>query len=433
MSEKAGLKPRRAASLALHDWENGKGFLGELLAQQSQLSEGERALAMDLCMGICRQKLLLDHQIQLLCPKSPQPLLRQILRVGIYQLAFMKDEIPAYSAVDTAVELASTLVSKAVRGFANAILRRFDREGLQVPTGNNNRDWSIRYSHPQWLVAKWRREIGDALCLERLQSGLELPAFWLRRNPAKIDLQTWRNLDLHQEEYWERFGRTHLPLRQVLQSDAFRSGQISLQDPSSWLMTRLLPLDQAPMRILDACAAPGGKTALMLEEYPQHQIISCDLKPHRLARMGDLSTRLDLHPDLVCQDGLRPAFAPASFDALLLDAPCSNLGVLGRRPEARWGLNEQDLLAQADLQSRLLQSLCDLVKIGGTLVYGTCSPESEETTQVVQDFLDRNPHFALAELPQSIEPQWRHRGMMRVIPTCGGFDGFFGAALVRRA
>lgn len=434
MSEKAGLNPRRAAAEVLYDWEQGKGFLGELLAAKRNLTEGERALAMDLCMGVCRQKLLIDEQIKRLSPKAPQPLLRQILRVGIYQLAFMKDEIPAYSAVDTAVEVASVLVSRAVRGFTNAILRRLDREGLWLPTGNSNKDWSIRYSHPIWLVAKWRKELGDALCLERLESGLELPPFWIRRNPAKISTQDWRALELHQEEHWERFGRTHLPLRQVLQSDAFRQGQISLQDPSSWLMTRLLGLDPArESLVLDACAAPGGKSALILEEFPHSRLISCDLKAHRLQRMEDLGRRLDLHPQLICQDGLKPALRERSFDAILLDAPCSNLGVLGRRPEARWGVEVQELQAQAQLQAKLLRSIAPLLRVGGTLVYGTCSPESEETFQVIQDFLAENPQFELAPLPAEIPEQYRLCGCMRVIPARGGFDGFFGAALRLKA
>lgn len=432
MSDKPGLRPRRAAVQALLRWENGQGFLGELLASEKSLSDGERALAMDISMGVCRQKLLIDDQIDRFCPKSPQPVLRQVLRVGLYQLAFMKEEIPPYSAVDTAVDLAGELLSKGVRGFVNAILRRFLREGLRIPQGNGDQDWSIRYSHPLWLVQKWRLELGDDDARARLESGLELPLFWIRRNNAKISAQEWRDLELHQTEYWERFGLTKLPLRQILSHDAFKQGMISLQDPSSWLMTRLLDLEtDSKAVILDACAAPGGKTALLLEEFPGIKVISTDLKWNRLSRMDDLSKRLELHPELCCQNGLAPAFRAQSFDALLLDAPCSNLGVLGRRPEARWTINPNELKLQSDLQLRLILSLCDLVKVGGTLVYGTCSPESEETFDVISEFIRQRTDFEIAPPSDQIPSQYLTKGMMRVIPKSGGFDGFFGARLRR--
>jgi 16S rRNA (cytosine967-C5)-methyltransferase len=448
---KPGLGGRYGAWMALVEWHQGQGFVAERLADFWRRSETdyearERALAQEIALGVVRQGLLLDAQIRRLCPKKPDPALAILLKTALYQLFWMPS-LGNHAAVDTAVELAKKIFGPHLVGFVNAVLRKASLEALWLPEGNRTRDLALRYSHPEWMVRRWIAARGSGPTVERLRSGTEVPPQWVRRHPGRMSAQALQSSAWAEPDtlFAERYVRVQSSLREVLEDPNFAVGAISIQDPASWCMVRLLLGDllgegmstghEAPLRIMDLCAAPGGKSALILEDLPESFVVSAELKENRAQKLWDLRVRggHPVHP--VVQDALAPAFVPRSFDRILVDAPCSNLGVLGRRPEARYQALE-DLQVQAQIQLKILSAAAELLGPNGVLVYGTCSPEPEETHEIVKSFLAAHPEFYLEDAQgflglALLESEVRD-GMLELWPKPGHWDGFFGARLRRR-
>jgi 16S rRNA (cytosine967-C5)-methyltransferase len=216
----------------------------------------------------------------------------------------------------------------------------------------------------------------------------------------------------------------------VLSNPLFTAGHFSFQNPSAWFVARLLDA-QPGCRIWDACSAPGGKTALLAESCPQASYVSSDLKPFRLTAMRDLSERLGLTDVRICAaDAAQPPFKEV-FDRILLDVPCSNLGVLGRRPEVLQRFIPREMDALPALQGKILVGAAQCLRPGGVLVYATCSPEPEETFGVVDAFLRTQPGFQLEDAAAFIPEIHVRKGCLLVQDDLPGFDRFF-AARIRR-
>ncbi len=407
----------------------GRASLADALALPARepLPERERDLLHELVLGTLRRRGALDHALARHSHRALDevtPGVLAALRLGAYQLLFMR--VKPHAAVSEAVELARSVEPRAA-GFANAVLRGLQRAG-PPPEPDPALDplaWlTTAGSLPPWLAERWIRLAGREAALARARAFVEPPPTHFRVHPRAADAPVAlraagvcaRELEVPGALELERGRLAPLAAR----------GVVYVQDAGSQLVARLAAVDG---RVLDACAAPGGK-ALLLSDLGA-RVVAAEASPRRLrtlARLRELWGARELA--VVGADGRRPPFR-SSFDAVLVDAPCSGTGTLGRKPDLRWRLAPEDIPRHASRQRELLASLSRLVRPGGLLVYATCSLEPEEGEEVVAAFLESSPAFLPDELPPWAAA-FREGEHVRKDPVRHGGDGFF-AARLRRA
>ncbi len=362
------------------------GWAGELLrSRTARLEARDAALAYELVYGCLRLQARLDYLIGQAARRSAaslDPEVRQALRLGLYQLLYM-DRVPAHAAVWESVELVKRVGKASAASLVNAVLRRAAKEPDAWP------DAATELSMPAWLLDRWRRNYGEQAARDIAKAFLKPP-------------ETFVRIPSGEPPPGARVEATGIP-------GCFRwiegeRGSLRVQDIGSQSIVPLLDL-QAGLSMLDLCAAPGNKTAQALEYGVQ--AIACDRNYRRLAEMKPLGCAL------VALDGETALPFRTRFDRILLDAPCSGTGTLGRNPEIKWRLKPEDLASLHARQVRLLRNALDVLAPGGRLVYSTCSLEPEENEQVLEEVLGRVPEKIL-----------------RRIPGRDAGDGFFAAVIV---
>ena len=414
----AELSARQIALTALRLWRKEKHFADFIISgllTKTELNASDRAFALELFYGVLRNLTLLDLWIGCLRGSSIERDLRDILRLGLYQLLFLRT--PEHAAVHETVELAA----KKQRNVVNAILRTATRQRSELLARAAAQPLFVRTSHPQFLVERWQQHFGDEHA-EELCKWNNLPApVYARINLLKID----RTKLLH--TYPEsRPLRDHSMFVQFnsLPSSALERGHCYIQDPSTTVACELL--DPKPgERILDATAAPGGKTGYIAQLMENLGIIvACDRDPQRIDTLKENMARLGVGIAQILQHDWTGKRVPpeitsvAPFDRILIDAPCSNTGVMRRRVDVKWRLRATDFLRMQQRQIELVRALVRLLKPNGLLVYSTCSLEAEENEEVVRRILESSPDLRLAEEERSLPFQDR-------------FDGAYAAELVR--
>ena len=432
-----GVVPRALALDSLFAWDSGEGYLAEnqrrFIGNYPDIDKSDRALALEIAMGTLRHIRLLEENLKRYVKHPPEKGVELLLLMALYQFWWM-ERVPAYAVVNATVDLARMRFGDKRAGFVNAVLRRASGERLKIPEKGNLGDLAIRYSHPGWLVQKWNEQLGFKKMALRLKSNNMLPVQWVRltRDP-ELRARALEELPLDLDEVrFERYYPVKGGLRELLHHPLFALGAATVQDPAAWLLVKILGLHPGD-RLLDLCAAPGGKSALVLDECPGVELVAADSDFRRLSLIKDLEERQGHTLSRVVADGRHPPFVKGRFTHLLLDAPCSNLGVVRRRPEALWRVNPATLQRTVDLQSALLEGAASVMGEGGVIVYGTCSPEPEETFEVIERFLDAHPDWRLDRARDYIPRRYVERHCLQVIPAPGSVDGFFGARLVHRA
>jgi 16S rRNA (cytosine967-C5)-methyltransferase len=423
---------RRHALAVLAEIARGRGTLAEALAAPAvaALDERERGLVHELVLGVLRRRGWLDH---LLAPLVSRPLPKiapgvlDALRLGAYQLHFTR--VPAHAALSESVELARSAEPRAA-GFANAVLRRLQREGAppEPEAAADPLHWLTTYgSLPSWLAQRWCAHLGAVKAVRRARAFLDPPALHFRTNPrvANAD-ELLADAGIHAEPGFVPGSRTLLEGRLT---PFLESGTAYAQDIGSQLVGWLASCDGT---VLDACAAPGGKSLLVADlGQGRTRVIAAEASPRRLRTLERLRARWGAtQVCVVAADARRPPFA-RPFDAVLLDTPCSGLGTIARHPDVRWRCGAGEPVRQARRQRELIEALAPLVRVGGRLVYATCSLEPEENEGVVRPFLDSHGEFAIDELPDWLAPH-AHGGFVRLEPGKGRGDAFFAARLRRR-
>jgi 16S rRNA (cytosine967-C5)-methyltransferase len=450
MNRAPGITPRYAAYDTLLRISTRGGFADRLIDRElakNRLSGPDRGLFAELVFGVLRRQGTLDHIIahlldQPIAKLEPQVLI--LLRLGVYQLLFL-DRIPAPAAVNESVNLARRLAPRAC-GLVNAVLRACLRRKDAIPVPDPASDpvaaMAVRHSHPAWLVASWFGQLGAAEAEQLAEAASRRPALTLRVNT----LRTTRDLLLHRLEesgvpaapcLFSPLGLRVEGQHGITALPGFHDGLWAVQDESSQLAGMLLG-PQPGERVLDACAAPGGK-ALLLAQLMENrgEILATDVSGARLPLIRETAQRLGVTIlATAVADLLRPEALPrGGFDRILLDAPCSGLGVIRRNPETKWRLSAADFGRFAATQKAMLCNVSPLLRPGGVLLYATCSTAREENEQVVEDFLSRHPGFVLEDL-NVLFPAWRDlftaEGMYRAWPHRHGMDGFFAARLRKR-
>jgi 16S rRNA (cytosine967-C5)-methyltransferase len=406
----------------------GRDTLADALAapDAERLDERERAFLHELALGTLRRRGWLDHVLARLASRPLEqvtPGVLDALRLGAYQLLFTR--VAPHAAVSESVELARRVEPRSA-GFANAVLRRLERDGPPPEPDADAMAWlTSAGSLPSWLAERWLRQLGAVAAVARAL--LLAPPTHVRLNPrvpeaesrvraAGVELRPTAVLDALEAE-----GRV---------SGLAESGVLYVQDAASQLVARLATAEGL---VLDACAAPGGKSLLISDlGGARARVVATEVSRRRLATLVRLASRwgaANVFP--VAADALHPPFAAASFDSVLLDAPCSGLGTLARNPDIRWRLAPPDLPRHAARQRALLEAVARLVRAGGRLVYAVCSGEPEETDEVLRPFLSAHPEFWREE-PPGWAQAFAEAGVVRTDCVRDRADAFY-AVRARRA
>jgi len=420
---------RQLAHRVLLDSEERGLPLAERLAasEVESLPPRDRAFLHELVLGTLRRRGTVDLALSRLSRRPLDrldPEVRGALRLGAYQMLFLR--VPDRAAVSESVGLVQ---GSAARGFVNAVLRRLAREG-PPPEADAEADplgWlTTAGSLPRWLATRWLERLGAGGAVARAKALLEPPTMAFRMNPRVPDAQVRIEA--------AGLAPRPLPVPGAWEATAGRpselaaSGVLYLQDPASQLVARLAAGGRLT---LDACAAPGGKATLIADESGSAaEVVAAEASPRRLRTLVQLCRRWGAeNVRVVGADALRPPFRTA-FDSVLLDAPCSGLGTIGRHPDIRWKARPADLARHSKRQRAMLEALAPLVGRGGRLVYATCSLEPEETDQVVAGFLAAHPDLAPVPVP-AWAAAFADGPQVRALPERDRTDGFFAAVLRR--
>jgi 16S rRNA (cytosine967-C5)-methyltransferase len=409
---------RRIALGALRAWRREKRFANSIISHrlgEVDLMRPDRAFTLELFYGVLRNITLLDFWIGCLRISQVDDNLRDVLRLGLYQLFFLG------TAQHAAVFETVALAPKKERAIINGVLRAAARRRKELRNQADAQPLFLRTSHPQFLVARWKQHLGDKNAEELCNWNNMPPPVYGRINQLKIDLKKF--LRLYPESRPLAENPSFVEFRE-LPAKALDSGHCYIQDPSTVIACELLG-PKPGQRILDACAAPGGKTCY-IAELTQNQgiIVACDRDSERLKTLKDNIAQLDAKIIHAVRHGWtlnrlhKEIASVAPFDRILVDAPCTNTGVMRRRVDLRWRLRPQDFIRMPNTQLVIALAASHLLKPGGVLVYSTCSLEPEENEQVVSRILTEMPFLRLEAERYSL-------------PFRDGFDGAYAARLVR--
>lgn len=406
---KPALSAREKALKALVRVERDGAYLNLVLPPLlDMLPPRDRALAVKLSTGTIQRLNTLDWALGLYLKKplgTLTPWIRNLLRLSAYQLIYL-EKIPPHAAVDEGVRLARRYGHRGVAGLVNAVLRRVARSRGDLPWPSREKETlnylSLYYSYPEWLVKNWLDRFGEEMGEAALKAGNEEPPLSLRPNTMRTTAQA---LQVRlEEEGVEAEPSPLLPgaIRVTLNRSpvglkAFREGLFTIQGESSMLVAPILE-PRPGEKVLDLCSAPGGKTTHLAElTADRGSIIAADIHNKRLELVKTAARRLGLTGiEVLLMDGRKAGQAGLPFqDRVLVDAPCSGLGVVRRLPELKWRRLPEDIFTMQKRQLALLDGAADLVKPGGTLLYSVCSTEPGETVEVVKAFNQNHPAFTM--------------------------------------
>lgn len=422
------------------------------IAIKQELDKGgllklDKALVTEIVNGTLRNLTRIDWvKSQFVKKNKIEPWIEDIIRCGIYQLLFL-DRVPDSAVCNESAELARKHGHEGTVKFVNGVLRNVSRnkEKLEYPDKEKEsvKYLSVFYSHPEWMVKKWVKDYGRDFTEELLKSNNETPPFTIRCNKLKIrkqELMTMlseENIDCTEG----RYNPEAIYIRgtsAIEGKDSFKKGYYQVQDESSMLVAHIM--DPKPGdRVLDICSAPGGKTTHIAELMGnQGEIVARDIHQHKLklveencSRLGVGIVRTELYNAMLLDEG-----SLEKYDMVLLDAPCSGLGVMRRKPDLRWKKEQDNFWELAKLQRDMLELASRYVKPEGVLIYSTCTINKTENLEVVKDFLSGSQQFQLesiiGQIPENLVCESAHKGYLELFPNTHGTDGFFIAKMRKR-
>lgn len=406
---------RRVAIEILRDWEKGGRYAADLIEiahQDGILGSKDRGLVQHLCYSVIRNQLLLGHLIKKLTDGKLDPKTKRVLRLGIAEILFL--ETSAHATVNETVKLANGWA----KGVVNAVLRRAVKEKELLEKEILELAPEIRMSVPRFLWKRWRRDFGEENAIKLAEWNQKPAPVYLRVNKLKA------NGDILADTSAVEGYPDYVAVEGALPLSAIDQGYVYAQDPSTASAIELLD-PETEDRILDACAAPGGKTfAIACKMGGRGSILASDSSQRRVTRLTENLERLGVqNTEIDTIDWLRlnelDRARMGLFSKALVDVPCSNTGVIRRRIDARWRLSKTDFAELPEIQLEILKSVGDSIAPGGRIVYSTCSIDPEENEAVVERFTKGNPRFTCVE-------------QKSVLPWRDGFDGAFGASIMAK-
>jgi 16S rRNA (cytosine(967)-C(5))-methyltransferase len=409
--------------------EEGQSLSATLTALHHKIADKDRALVQEMCFGVMRVLPELNFYIHTLMSKvltGKNRVLHYLLLVGIYQILYTR--IPEHAAVGETVDAVNTLQKAPLKGLVNGVLREFLRQqaSLQQKFMQDDKQQNSRTLHPSWLLTRIKQAYPQQW-QTIIDANNQKPPMWLRVNQNQYSIQEYQQLLAKQHIESEPHDQLPCALRllspvNVAKLPHFDDGAVTVQDLSAQYAAYLLA-PQNGEQILDLCAAPGGKTTHILEVAPKAQVLAVDVDANRAKRIDENLTRLKQQAEVKVGDGLTPEqwCEGRSFDRILLDAPCSATGVIRRHPDIKWLRRDNDIAQLTELQHAILTNIWSYLKIGGTLVYATCSILPDENKLQIERFLQENTSAKLqGELKQ-------------FLPIENGGDGFFYAVLKKHS
>ncbi|SHI23618.1 16S rRNA (cytosine(967)-C(5))-methyltransferase RsmB [Ferrimonas marina] len=425
-----------AAQVIIAVIDKGQSMAQALPKAQSHYSDGrDKGLLAEICYGVMRQLPQLDTQVR---RRLQQPLngkkriIHGLLLAGLYQLKHTR--VAPHAVVAESVNACRTLRAPGMTGLVNGVLRQLDRDLAELKAEQFDAD-SVQFLHPGWLLKRLQAAYPEQW-QQIAQANNAPPPLWLRNNRSQQS----------REQAVQALSEAGVSARAVEDGDAilletpcdvtqlpgFDQGALSVQDLSAQQSAHLLPVAPGD-RVLDVCAAPGGKTCHLLEHQPlMAEMVAIDLDPKRLARVQQNLDRIGLTATLKAGDASQPEqwWDGQPFDRILLDAPCSATGVIRRNPDAKWLRRDEDIAQLAQVQTEILRAIWPLLKPGGTLLYATCSILPEENCEQIKAFLQETPDAMLSPIHQqdvTTRPGWQR------LPEENGGDGFYYARLNKAA
>ncbi len=420
-----------AAQVIFQVVDKGESLSSALPMAQQAVRSRDHALLQEICFGVLRYLPRLESIVGQLMEnplKGKQRVFHHLLLVGVYQISFMR--IPDHAAVGETVEATKDLRGPKLRGLINGVLRNYQRRQQELDQQATSHD-AGKYGHPGWLL-KLLKESYPAQWQEIVEANNSKAPMWLRVNTQHhtrdqyLKLLNAENIDASLHPQAPDALELAAPC-DVKTLPGFAEGWVSVQDAAAQLSVEYLQ-PQAGELILDCCAAPGGKTAHILERTANVDVVAIDSDATRLKRVNDNLARLNLSAKVICGDARYPQewWQGEQFDRILLDAPCSATGVIRRHPDIKWLRRANDIEALAHLQSEILDAMWQQLKPGGTLVYATCSITPQENTLQIKAFLARTSDAQL--INSDIENPGR-----QIIPGEEDMDGFYYAVLKKNA
>ncbi|MEG9476301.1 16S rRNA (cytosine(967)-C(5))-methyltransferase RsmB [Mannheimia sp. HC-2023] len=424
-----------SATIILQVLDQGKSLSTLIPEAQKQLDPKDLPLVQEITFGVCRVLPRLESIIKLLVEKplkGKTRLVHCLLLVGLYQLLYMR--VPAHAAVDEVVNATKSLKLDSFRALTNGVLRRFLREQDEM-LAKVDKHWQTL--HPEWLVNKLKKVYPN--WREIVEANNQRPPMWIRVNQQHIKAKDYAVLlgDVVAKNSANLTACSpHCALLldkpvSVNQLHNFEQGWATVQDAHAQWSAELLGAENGET-ILDACAAPGGKTTHILEKAPNAKVIALDIEESRLNRVRENLVRLQQSATVICGDASKPQEwldDDVMFDRILLDAPCSATGVIRRHPDIKWLRQESDIPELAQLQGNILRVLWDRLKPNGILLYATCSVLPEENSEQIQRFVQETPNAKLVEMDFNGEKVLEKQ----FFPHQNGGDGFFYAKLQKVA
>lgn len=421
--------------------------LRRALQRNGAMSRQERAFVTEVVNGTLRSLISIDYLLNAFSTirtEKMKPWLAAVLRSAVYQMLFM--QVPDSAACNEAVKLAEARGYRALKGFVNGVLRRLAREWKDVPLPDaDTPEWlSVRYSHPLWLGKMWTAYYGFAETEQILAANNCPPDVTVRVNTLKTTADALREM-LEKSGIEVVSGRLcenalHLTkTADLAKLPAFQEGLFHIQDESSQLAVRILD-PQRDERILDICAAPGGKSFSIAETIEDcGRIVSRDVHAHKIELMEENAARLGIScMECMQKDAAEPDAADGVFDRVLADVPCSGLGLLRKKPDIRLKKTGDEIDSLIGIQRKILENAGSLVRLGGTLVYCTCTLCRKENEKNVEWFLKNHPAFEAEDISPFLPAEWAwaaedaKRGFVTLLPHKTGTDGFFIARMTRK-
>jgi 16S rRNA (cytosine967-C5)-methyltransferase len=422
-----------AANVLSRVLQDGQSLTAALDSQLLNLDSKDKAFIQAICYGVCRQYQRLDFILSQLLEKPLKDTeIKALALVGLYQLSFMR--VKSHAAVSETVS-AITKKKSWAKGLLNALLRRYLRE-QETLEARANQNQCAAVSHPDWLIKRIEHDWAEHAA-QIFHENNQQPPMVLRVNLARTDREAYLQRLAEQDIIGNAvdFCPTAIVLDKPVAVDLlpdFFEGWVSVQDTAAQLAASLLEV-QAGQRVLDMCAAPGGKTAHILESQPQlKELVAVDIEANRMQRVAENCQRLKLSPTLIVGDAAQPDiwWNGHTFERILVDAPCSALGVIRRHPDIKLLRRPEDIAVLQGLQRDILNAAWSLLASGGVLLYATCSVLKQENEQQIHDFLAT--HTDATELP--IHAEWGITAThgRQILTGTAAMDGFYYARLGKK-
>lgn len=413
--------------------------------KREYLQAKDARLLTEIVYGTVQRQITLDYYIDHFVkkPKQLKDWVRILLRLSIYQMVYL-DRVPNYAIINEAVDIAKRRGHKGISSLVNGVLRTVQRQGIE--DSQTIEDLSIRTSHPEWLVERWLNMYGKEKTEHMCTVNLQTKPLAVRIQPLKISRKEALN-ELEKDDIigeQSLFSKQGIVIKQgnIIHSHLFREGYLTIQDQTSMLAAEMLKVKRG-MKVLDTCSAPGGKVTHIAELMENvGSIYAYDLHAKKLSLIDKQAKKLQLS---IIQSGQKDArelstlHAEKTFDRILIDAPCSGLGVIRSKPDIKYNKTLTDIKRLANIQLNILLEVAPLLKDNGKIVYSTCTVDKLENEQVIKQFINQADEFIVDEQFFNELPQFLQKGPgiskygLQVFPQTYNTDGFFLTRLKRRA